>query len=107
MNFELKGEAKGSKPYNRSNGAESKRLLTFVCIGNMFFLYVYFGSKNAGVSALEYGNHSLIKLGASYSSGDEDFDLGRNQNVSSFKFGLDDGGDGIMPKSFTVSLFCC
>lgn len=90
----------------RSDGAKNKRLLTSVCVGAVFvvFLYVYFGSKNAGESALEYGSRSLRKLGSSYLSGDEDSDLGGKQDESLFKFGLDDGEDSIVTKSFPVSL---
>ncbi|KAL0433265.1 UNVERIFIED_CONTAM: putative methyltransferase PMT8 [Sesamum latifolium] len=87
----------------RSDGAHKKRLLTSVGILAVFlvFLYVYFGSKNAGESALEYGSRSLRKLGSSYLGGDEDSDLGK-QDESSAKLSLDDGEDGINPKSFPV-----
>ncbi|PIN06296.1 hypothetical protein CDL12_21152 [Handroanthus impetiginosus] len=76
----------------RSDGAQKKRLLTSVCIVAVFliFLYVFFGSKNAGVSALEYGSRSLRKLGSSY------------LDESSVKLGLDDGEDGVILKSFPV-----
>ncbi|KAK6161290.1 hypothetical protein DH2020_004671 [Rehmannia glutinosa] len=75
----------------RSDGAQKKRLLTSVCVVAVFlvFLYVYFGSRNAGESALEYGSR-LRKLGSSYLGGDEDSDLGHKQDESSVKFGLDD-----------------
>ncbi|KAK6161258.1 hypothetical protein DH2020_004639 [Rehmannia glutinosa] len=86
----------------RSDGAQKKRLLTSVCVVAVFlcFLYVYFGSRNAGESALEYGSR-LRKLGSSYLGGDEDSDFGHKQDESSVKFGLDDE-DGITPKSFPV-----
>lgn len=85
----------------RSDGRQKKRLLAYVCLGIVFvgFLYFYFGSKNAGESALEYGSRSLRKLGSSYLGGDEDSE---KQEESSVKFGLDDGEDGIYPKSFPV-----
>ncbi|KAK6117069.1 hypothetical protein DH2020_049212 [Rehmannia glutinosa] len=88
----------------RPDGAQKKRLLTSLCIVAVFlvFLYVYFGSKNTGESALEYGSRSLRKLGSSYLGGDEDSDLGGKQDESPFKFGLDDGEDGFTPKSFPV-----
>ncbi|GFP83372.1 probable methyltransferase pmt8 [Phtheirospermum japonicum] len=87
----------------RSDGAQKKRLLTSVGVVAVFliFLYVYFGSKNTGESALEYGSRSLRKLGSSYLGGDEDSDIGHKQDESSIKFGLDDE-DGIIPKSFPV-----
>ncbi|KAL3812463.1 hypothetical protein ACJIZ3_013731 [Penstemon smallii] len=87
----------------RSDGAQKKRLLTSVCIVAVFlvFLYVYFGSKNSGQSALEYGTR-LRKLGSSYLGGDEDSDLGSKHDESSFKFGLDEGDDGMTAKSFPV-----
>ncbi|KAL0368465.1 UNVERIFIED_CONTAM: putative methyltransferase PMT3 [Sesamum calycinum] len=87
----------------RSDGAQKKRLLTSVGILAVFlvFLYFYFGSKNPGESALEYGSRSLRKLGSSYLGGDEDSDLGK-QDESSAKLSLDEGEDGIIPKSFPV-----
>lgn len=90
----------------RSDGAQKKRLLTSLGIVSVFlvFLYVYFGSKNKGESALEYGSRSLRKLGSSYLGGDEDSDHGGKQDESSIKFGLDDGEDGITRKSFPVSV---
>ncbi|KAL0366904.1 UNVERIFIED_CONTAM: putative methyltransferase PMT3 [Sesamum radiatum] len=89
----------------RSDGAQKKRLLTSVGILAVFlvFLYVYFGSKNAGESALEYGSRSLRKLGSSYLGGDEDSDLGK-QDESSAKLSLDEGEDGIIPKSFPIPI---
>ncbi|XP_051129347.1 probable methyltransferase PMT3 [Andrographis paniculata] len=85
----------------RPDGRQKKRLLASVCLGIVFvvFLYFYFGSNNAGESALEYGSRSLRKLGSSYLGGDEDSD---KQDDSSVKFGLDDGEEGIYPKSFPV-----
>ncbi|KAK4405892.1 putative methyltransferase PMT8 [Sesamum angolense] len=90
----------------RSDAAQKKRLLTSVCIVAVFlvFLYVYFGSKNSGESALEYGSRSLRKLGSSYLGGDEDSDLGHKQDESPVKFGLDDGEEGFTPKSFPLDL---
>ncbi|KAL6532428.1 hypothetical protein OROGR_014398 [Orobanche gracilis] len=87
----------------RSDGAQKKRLLTSLCVVAVFlvFLYVCFGSKNGGESALEYGSRSLRKLGSSYLGGDDDFDLDHKQDESSSKFGVDDE-DGIFPKSFPV-----
>ncbi|KAG8373179.1 hypothetical protein BUALT_Bualt12G0144100 [Buddleja alternifolia] len=86
----------------RPDGAQKKRLLTSVCIVAVFlvFLYVYFGSKNSGESALEYGSRSLRKLGSSYLGADEDSDLGSKQDESSLV--LLDGEDGITPRSFPV-----
>ncbi|KAL6522759.1 hypothetical protein OROHE_016606 [Orobanche hederae] len=87
----------------RSDGAQKKRLLTSLCVVAVFlvFLYVCFGSKNGGESALEYGSRSLRKLGSSYLGGDDDSDLDHKQDESSSKFGVDDE-DGIIPKSFPV-----
>lgn len=91
----------------RPDGAQKKKLLTSVCVVALFlvFLYVYYGSKNSGESALEYGSRSLRKLGSSYLGGDEDSDLGGKQDETSTKFGLDDSEDGIIPKSFPVSVY--
>lgn len=87
----------------RSDGAQKKRLLTSVAVVVVFvvILYVYFGSKGNGESALEYGSRSLRKLGSSYLGGDDDSDLSGKQDE---KFGLEDGEDGIIPKSFPVSV---
>lgn len=89
----------------RQEGGSKKRLLTSVGIVAVFliFLYVFYGSKNTGESALEYGSR-LRKLGSSYLGGDEDSDLGGKQDESSIRFGLDDGEDGFSPKSFPVSV---
>lgn len=89
----------------RSDGSQKKPWLTAVFVlGVLFvFLYVYFGSQSSGESALEYGSRSLRKLGSSYLGGDEDTDLGNKQDESSTIFRLDDGEDGISPKSFPVS----
>ncbi|KAM7488433.1 hypothetical protein LguiB_025917 [Lonicera macranthoides] len=88
----------------RSDGSQKKPWLTAVVVlGILFvFLYVYFGSQSSGESALEYGSRSLRKLGSSYLGGDEDTDLGNKQDESSTIFRLDDGEDGISPKSFPV-----
>ncbi|GFY82777.1 S-adenosyl-L-methionine-dependent methyltransferases superfamily protein [Actinidia rufa] len=88
----------------RPDGGQKKRLITSVCLVAVFliFLYVYFGSHSDGESALEYGSRSLRKLGSSYLGGDEDADLGGKQDESATKFGLEDGEDGIIPKSFPV-----
>ncbi|KAL3341021.1 hypothetical protein AABB24_025537 [Solanum stoloniferum] len=85
----------------RSDGAQKKRLWTFVGIGAVLvvFLYMYFGSKSGGESALEYGSRSLRKLGSSYLGGDDNSDLSSGQEE---KFGLEDGDGGIVPKSFPV-----
>jgi len=87
----------------RSDGGQKKRMITSVCAvgGFLVLLYVYFGSHSQGESALEYGSRSLRKLGSSYLGGDEDADLGGKQDESG-KFGLEDGEDGIIPKSFPV-----
>lgn len=89
----------------RPDGAQKKRLLTSVGVVAVFlvFLYVFYGSKNTGESALEYGR-SLRKLGSSYLGGDDDSDVGGKQDESFVKFGLDDGEDGVSPKSFPVSV---
>lgn len=92
----------------RSDAAQKKRLLVSVCVLSVFvgFLYVYygsiFGSHSRATSALEYGSRSLRRLGSSYLGGDEDTDLG-SKDESSTRFGLDDGEDDVMPKSFPVS----
>ncbi|KAA8548822.1 hypothetical protein F0562_000506 [Nyssa sinensis] len=88
----------------RSDGGQKKRLLTSVCVVAIFLvcLYLYFGSKSHGESALEYGSRSLRKLGSSYLSGDEDSDIGSKQDEFSNMFGQEDGEDGIIPKSFPV-----
>lgn len=85
----------------RSDEVQKKRLIT-VLVGAAIvlgFLYVYqgsiFGSQNSGATALEYGSKSLRKLGW---GGDEDAD-----DISS-KFSQEDGDDGVMSKSFPVSL---
>jgi len=87
----------------RSDGAQKKRLLTSVAVVAIFFvvLYFYFGSKSNGESALEYGSRSLRKLGSSYLGGDDESDLSSKQDE---KFGLEDGEDGIVSKSFPVSI---
>lgn len=79
---------------------QKKRLLTSVGVIAIFlvFLYVYFGSKSSGESALEYGSRSLRKLGSSYLGGDDDSDVKQDE-----KFGLEDGNDGVILKSFPVS----
>lgn len=89
----------------RSDGSQKKGLLSSVGVVAIFllFLYLYFGSKSDGESALEYGSRSLKKFGSSYLGADEDTDLGNKQVETSFKLGLDDGEDGIIPKSFPVS----
>lgn len=89
----------------RSDGAPKRRLFTSVGIVAivLIFLYVYFGSKDSGETALEYGSRSLRKLGSSYLGGDEDGDLGSKHEDSS-KW-LDEGEDGIMLKSFPVSIY--
>ena len=80
---------------------QKKRLVTALVGATIFlgFLYVYqgsiFGSQSSGAAALEYGSKSLRKFGW---GGDEDAD------ETSYKFSLDDGDDGITPKSFPVSL---
>nr|GLL41179.1 probable methyltransferase PMT3 [Ipomoea trifida] len=83
----------------RSDGVQKKRLLTSVGVIAIFlvFLYVYFGSKSSGESALEYGSRSLRKLGSSYLGGDDDGDVKQDEN-----FGLEDGNDGVVLKSFPV-----
>lgn len=90
----------------RADGAQKKRLFTYVGIVTIIlvFLYVYFGSNGSGESALEYGSRSLKRLGTTYLGGDEDGDLGGKHDDSS-KFGLDDGEDGITPKTFPVSVY--
>lgn len=88
----------------RSDGVQKKRVITSLCIVAIFlgFLYVYYGSifgaQNRGSSALEYGSRSLRKLG--YLGSDEDA-VGKQE--SSTKFGLDDGDDEFIAKSFPVS----
>lgn len=85
----------------RSDEVQKKRLVTgLVCAALVLgFLYVYqgsiFGSQSSGASALEYGSKSLRKFGW---GGDEDAD------DTTSKFSLEDGDDGIVPKSFPVSL---
>ena len=89
----------------RSDGGQNIRLITSVCVVALFlfFVCVYFGSQSHGESTLEYGSRSLRKLGSSYLGGDEEADLGSKQDESSTMFGLEDGEDGIIPKSFPVS----
>ncbi|KAJ0093519.1 hypothetical protein Patl1_25613 [Pistacia atlantica] len=88
----------------RSDGSQKKRLITSVIGVAVFlgFLYAYygsiFGSSNHAASALEYGK-SLRKLGSSYLGGDEDTD---GKQDESSKFGLEDGDDDVLPKSFPV-----
>lgn len=86
----------------RSDGSKKKRL-TYVGVVAvvLLFLYLYFHSRSDGESALEYGSRSLKKFGSSYLGSEEDADLGKDE--VSFKLGLDDGEDGIVPKSFPVS----
>uniref|UniRef100_A0A164T6G3 Methyltransferase n=1 Tax=Daucus carota subsp. sativus TaxID=79200 RepID=A0A164T6G3_DAUCS len=85
----------------RSDGSKKKRL-TYVGVVAvvLLFLYLYFHSRSDGESALEYGSRSLKKFGSSYLGSEEDADLGKDE--VSFKLGLDDGEDGIVPKSFPV-----
>ena len=89
----------------RSDGSQKKRLLTSLGVVAIILLclYLYFGSRSDGESALEYGSRSLKKFGSSYLGGDEDTDLGNKLDESSIKLGLDDGEDGVVPKSFPVS----
>ncbi|CAH9087984.1 unnamed protein product [Cuscuta europaea] len=84
----------------RSDGLQRKRLLTSVAVIGIFlvFLYVVFGSKSSGESALEYGSWSLRKLGSSYLGGDDEGDTTKQDG----KIGLNDGNDGIFLKSFPV-----
>ncbi|KAJ4956386.1 hypothetical protein NE237_013169 [Protea cynaroides] len=93
----------------RTDGVQKKRVITALCCVTVFivFIFVYYGSffgtrMQHGASALEYGSRSLRKLGSSYLGGDEDADLGNKQEESSSKFGLEDGEDDIVPKSFPV-----
>ncbi|WOH12710.1 hypothetical protein DCAR_0832218 [Daucus carota subsp. sativus] len=88
----------------RSDGSQKKRLLTSLGVVAIILLcmYLYFGSRSDGESALEYGSRSLKKFGSSYLGGDEDTDLGNKLDESSIKLGLDDGEDGVVPKSFPV-----
>lgn len=87
----------------RSDGGQKKRLITAVCAVAIVigFLYAYYGSSNRGSSALEYGK-SLRRLGTSYLGTDED---GDGKQEESTKFGLDDGEDDVVPKSFPVSFY--
>ncbi|KAL8104896.1 putative methyltransferase PMT8 [Apium graveolens] len=87
----------------RSDGSQKKRVLVSLGLVAiiLLFVYLYFGSRSDGESALEYGSRSLKKFGSSYLGGDEDTD-GNKQDESSFKLGLDDGEAGIVPKSFPV-----
>ncbi|GFZ10736.1 S-adenosyl-L-methionine-dependent methyltransferases superfamily protein [Actinidia rufa] len=55
-----------------------------------------------GESALEYGSRSLKETWVLLFGWDEDSDLGGKQDESATKFGLEDGEDGIIPKSFPV-----
>ncbi|CAI0458330.1 unnamed protein product [Linum tenue] len=87
----------------RPDGAQKKRLITSVCVVAVFlgFIYFYygsvFGSQGRGASALEYGSKSLRKLGSSYLGGDDESD-----KEDGTKFGLEEGEDDSVPKSFPV-----
>ncbi|CAI0458329.1 unnamed protein product [Linum tenue] len=87
----------------RPDGAQKKRLITSVCVIAVFlgFIYFYygsvFGSQGRGASALEYGSKSLRKLGSSYLGGDDESD-----KEDGMKFGLEEGEDDSVPKSFPV-----
>ncbi|CAL1396329.1 unnamed protein product [Linum trigynum] len=87
----------------RPDGAQKKRLITSVCVIAVFlgFIYFYygsvFGSQGRGASALEYGSKSLRKLGSSYLGGDDESD-----KEDGTKFGLEEGEDDSVPKSFPV-----
>ncbi|XP_058101590.1 probable methyltransferase PMT3 [Magnolia sinica] len=90
----------------RSDGVQKKRLVASLCLVGIFlaFLFVYYGSffgSQHGGSAMDYGK-TLRKLGSSYLGGDEDAELGGKQDDSSAKFGLEDGDDDLVPKSFPV-----
>ncbi|CAL1396337.1 unnamed protein product [Linum trigynum] len=87
----------------RPDGAQKKRLITSVCVVAVFlgFIYFYygsvFGSQGRGASALEYGSKSLRKLGSSYLGGDDESD-----KEDGTRFGLEEGEDDSVPKSFPV-----
>ncbi|KAL8162785.1 hypothetical protein V2J09_014274 [Rumex salicifolius] len=81
----------------RSDGVQKNRLLTVLLVAAIFFGFVYvyrgslFGSESKGAAALEYGSKSLRKLG-----------FGGDEDEESTKFEMEDGDDGIIPKSFPV-----
>lgn len=86
----------------RSDGSQKKHLVASIFVVAIFlgFLYVYYGSKNSGESALEYGSKSLKRLGSSYLGADDDAD---GKQDSSSSFGQGDSDNDIVPKTFTVS----
>ncbi|KAF7837462.1 putative methyltransferase PMT3 [Senna tora] len=86
----------------RSDGSQKKHLVASIFVVAIFlgFLYVYYGSRNSGTSALEYGSKSLKRLGSSYLGTDDD--ANGKQDDSSSSFGQGDLDDDIVPKSFPV-----
>lgn len=87
----------------RSDGSQKKHLVASIFVVAVFLglLYVYYGSKDSGSAALEYGSKSLKRLGSSYLGADDDADA--KQDDSSSSFGQGDLDDDIVPKSFPVS----
>lgn len=88
----------------RSDGSQKKRVVTAlcavaICLG---FFYVYYGSDSNGTSALEYGSKSLKRLSSSYLGGDDDANTKRGESST---FGQEAGDDGLIPKSFPVSVY--
>lgn len=88
----------------RPDGSQKKHLIASLCAVAIFlgFLFVYYGSKNSGASALEYGSKSLKRLGSSYLGADDDNDAKQDESSG---FGQGDGVDDIVPKSFPVSFY--
>jgi len=85
----------------RSDEARKNTLVIALVVGAIFlgFLYVYrdsiFGSQSGGAGALEYGSKSLRILG-----------WGRDDDAdeTSFEFSEKEGENGVVPRSFPVSL---
>ena len=84
----------------RTDG-QSKKLVSILCFVILVgFLFVYYGPFGSQVHS---GASSLRKLGSSYLGGEEDADLGSKIDDPPVKFGMEEGEEGIIPKSFPVS----
>ncbi|KAF5192514.1 S-adenosyl-l-methionine-dependent methyltransferases superfamily protein, partial [Thalictrum thalictroides] len=84
----------------RADGVQKKRLITFLCVVAITLGIVYFYDGSFG-SQVHNGASSLRKLGSSYLGGDDSSDSD-SKDETTFKFGLEDGEDGMVPRSYPV-----